>query len=106
MCTECDALSDDMGSFKKQECQRRGQTPSMVPSSRSSHSSGDESDNSQVVHLQKAMEDLRLAEAEVRRLKLLQELEKERMVLQELMAKKSNHTSFLTKKCSMMFDVF
>lgn len=103
MCTKCDALSDDMGTFKKQECRRSGQTPSSVPSNRSTTSSGEESEDSQVVDLQKALEDLRLAEAKVTRLKLLKELERERMVLQELMAKRSNNMSFLTESCSMFY---
>ena len=103
MCTECDALSDDMGSFKKETCRRSGQTPSMVPSNRSTTSSGDESDDSQVFQVQKAMEALRLAEAQVKQLQLLKELERERIVLQELMAKRSNTTSFLIENCSMSY---
>ena len=90
MCKNCDQVSDDMTTFRKQECSGTGTPPSHVKTVNSRSESESEE------YEMKVRLDIRFAQEEVRRLRALKMLEEERAKLQQLLARKASNTSFST----------
>ena len=99
MCQNCNALSDDLGTFKKQVCYGRPASQAVSePSTPRSAATASEPPRDPSPAQADAYMELRMAELEMGRLLLLESLEKERKTLEELVQQKQKATTGNTRR--------